>query len=118
MIRRWWHEEQGARGRIVWEYFLEECYADAIWFPDAEGNGSESPGTGANKSFPIKRKAIVLCEAKLRLGPELIGQALVYGVLARSAGANIRSTVIFAQSGSPSMRSAAEALGLQVVLGH
>jgi hypothetical protein len=116
LIRRWWHEVHGARGRMVWEYFLGECYADAMWFPDAGGSGEECPGTRANERFPIEGQAVILCEAKLRLNPELIGQALVYSVMARSAGAEVRSTVAFAERGSESMVAVAKSLGLEVVL--
>lgn len=118
LIRRWWHEVHGARGRIVWEYFLDECYADALWFPDAAGAGEECPGTRANERFPIDGQTVVLCEAKLKLNPELIGQALVYGVFARSSGASVRSTTVFAERGSKPMVAAAKALGLEVVLSH
>jgi hypothetical protein len=118
LIRRWWHQVHGARGRIVWEYFLDECYADAMWFPDAEGVGEEFPGTRASKRFPLRGEAVVLCEAKLRLIPELIGQALVYAMLARSAGADVRSTVVFAERASKPMVAAASALGLELVLNH
>lgn len=118
LIRRWWHEVHEARGRIVWEYFLGECYADAVWFPETGGVGEEYPGTRASERFPIERQTVVLCEAKLRLNPELIGQALVYAVMARSAGADVRATVAFAERGSKSMVAAAKALGLEVVLGH
>jgi hypothetical protein len=116
LIRSWWHEEQRARGRLVWEYFLGECYADAVWFPEAKVTGEECPGTSANRKYPIRGMPVVLCEAKLRLNPELIGQALVYGVLARSAGADLRSIVVFAEIAAPSMKAAAEELGLHVVL--
>jgi hypothetical protein len=101
---------------MVWEYFLGDCYADAIWFPEWPTAGEEHPGVRANQMHPIKAEHVVLCEAKLRLTPELIGQALVYGVLAKSAGANVRSVVAFAEASTPSMRFAAEALGLQVVV--
>jgi hypothetical protein len=116
LIRRWWHEEHAARGRLVWEYFLGDCYADAVWFPEAKVRGEECPGTTANRKYPIRGMTVVVCEAKLRLTPELIGQALVYAVLVRSAGANLKSTVVFAEMGAPSMKAAAEQLGLHVIL--
>ena len=47
--------------------YLEECYLDAIWFPDAEGQGVEFPGLKAPTKFPVTGKRVVLCEAKLRL---------------------------------------------------
>lgn len=117
LIRRWWHEVHGARGRIVWEYYLGDCYLDAMWFPDADEHGVEYPGVAAPSRFPIKGAKVVLCEAKLRLTPELIGQALVYGSLARRAGADIQSIVVFSQKGRPAFATAAEDLGLKVVLG-
>jgi hypothetical protein len=58
----------------------------------------------------------VLCEAKLRLTPELIGQALVYGSFARRLGAKVQSIVIFAEKGSESLQEAAKELGLEVVM--
>ena len=116
LIRQWWYEQHEAKGALVWEYYLEGCYLDAIWFPDAEGNGVEFPGLKAPITFPIAGKRIVICEAKLRLTPELIGQALVYGAFAKRRGADIQSIVVFAATGSDSMRAAATALGLQVVM--
>ena len=116
LIRRWWHEVHGARGRLVWEYYLGDCYLDAMWFPDAEESAVEYPGIGAPTRFPISGATVVLCEAKLRLTPELVGQALMYRTFARHAGAQISSTVIFAETGKPAFVSAAEELGLQVVL--
>jgi hypothetical protein len=116
LIRRWWHEVHGARGRIVWEYYLGDCYLDAMWFPEADESAVEYPGTGAPARFPLAGVAVVLCEAKIRLTPELVGQALMYGTFARRAGAEIRSIVIFAEIGKTAFVSAAEELGLQVVL--
>lgn len=116
LIRRWWHEAHGARGRIVWEYYLGDCYLDAMWFPDAEEGAAEYPGTEAPARFPVAGAQVILCEAKLRLTPELVGQALMYATFARRAGAQIRATVIFAEVGRATFASAAEELGLQVVL--
>jgi hypothetical protein len=116
LIRRWWSEVHAARGCIVWEYYLGDCYADAIWFPEAEASGTEYPGTSATTRFPICGSSIVLCEAKLRLTPELIGQGLVYRHLAKVAGARIQSVVLFAERSSLAFRSAAEEAGFQVVL--
>jgi hypothetical protein len=118
LIRRWWHEIHGARGRIVWEYYLGESYADAVWFPDFQGGSEECAGTRARHMFPLEGQRVALCEAKLRLVPELIGQALVYGQFARSAGAELTGVTVFAQTGSAKMKAAAEALGLKVVLQH
>lgn len=116
LIRRWWYEVHGARGRLFWEYHLDGCYLDALWLPDVEDRGSELRGAQAPKAFAIEGVPVVLCEAKLRLNPELIGQALVYGVLARRFGAQVRSTVIFAEEARSPLRSAADELGLEVVL--
>ena len=112
LIRRWWHETHGARGRLVWEYYLGDCYLDAMWFPDANDRGTELPGIGAPTNYPIASVPVVLCEAKLRLTPELIGQALVYGSFARRAGENVQSIVIFAETARPAFVTAAEYLGL------
>jgi hypothetical protein len=116
LIRRWWHEKQGARGHIVWEYYLSGCYLDAIWFPESDDHGSEYPGLSAPAKFPIAGAPVVLCEAKVRLNPELIGQALVYGTFARRAGADVRSIMVFAETAPPAIRLAGEDLGLEVVL--
>lgn len=116
LIRRWWHEAHGARGQLFWEYHLDGCYLDALWIPDAGGDGVELPGAAAPKAFAIDAIPVVLCEAKRQLTPELIGQALVYAVLARHFGAEVRSTVIFAERARPTLQMAAEALGLEVVL--
>lgn len=118
LIRQWWKEVHGARGRMVWEYYLGDCYADAVWFPDADEIDAEYPGTRAATTFPINGASIVLCEAKLRLSPELIGQAVVYRFLARAAGARVRSVVLLAQKSSPPLQAAAEDAGFQVVLQH
>ena len=99
LIRRWWHEEHGAVGRIVWEYHLDGFYADAIWFPDAGEGGGEQPGKDTARLFPLAGRRIVLCEAKSMLNPELVGQALVYSELTRQAGADLAETVVFAESG-------------------
>lgn len=116
LIRRWWHEKQGARGRMVWEYCLGDLYADGVWFPDAPELGCEEPGRGATNRFPLSGRTVVLCEAKIKLTPELIGQALVYRVLARRAGARVQESVIFAEKGSAVMSETARELGLTLVL--
>ncbi|MDB4909143.1 MAG: hypothetical protein JWO05_3927 [Gemmatimonadetes bacterium] len=116
LIRRWWHEVHEARGRLVWEYYLGDCYVDAVWFPDADETGVEYAGASAPSKFPLAGCSVVLCEAKLRLTPELVGQALMYGVFARRAGAELRSIVIFSQTAKPSFISAAEECGLTVVV--
>ena len=115
LIRRWWQEVHRGRGALVWEYYLGNCYLDAMWFPDTQ-NGGEFPGVGAPAAFPILGVPVVLCEAKRRLTAELIGQALVYRSFARRAGADVRSTTIFAETAHPEFKLAAEDLGLEVVL--
>ena len=116
LIRQWWHQVHGARGRIVWEYYLGDCYADAVWFPDADESGAEYPGRETRSRFPIAGASIVVCEAKLRLTAELMGQALLYRYLARAAGANVRSVVLFANRTSPLFKEAAHDAGFEVVI--
>jgi hypothetical protein len=115
LIRRWWHH-QGGGGLLVWEYYLAGCYLDAVWFPEHPTAAGEQPGTRTAAKFPIEGRSVVLCEAKIRLTPELIGQALVYKTFAEKAGANVTRTVIFAREGRTELRIAAEKLGLEVVL--
>src|SRR5262249_11469636 len=114
MIRRWWHEEHSARGRLVWEYHLEGRFLDAVWFPDATDGAGEATGLRAAATHPIGGQPVVLCEAKVELTPELIGQALVYRVFAQRAGAEVRSTVLFVQTSVPALETAARELGLEV----
>ncbi len=116
LIRRWWHEQHGARGILVWEYFLKGCYLDAMFFPIGSVPGVEQSGLKAPVKFPIKEKSVILCEAKVRLTPELVGQALVYTSFARSLQARVLETVIFAETGSQELRVAAEDLGLKVIM--
>jgi hypothetical protein len=116
LIRRWWQEDQGGHGRLVWEYYLGDCYLDAMLFPDAIDDVGEHPGTAGPSRFPIAGQRVVLCEAKLKLTPELIGQALTYSVFAKRAGALVSDTVIFARSGRLAFVSAAQELGLRVVV--
>ena len=117
LIRRWWHEVEHARGRLVWEYYLEGRYVDAVWFPGAPGAGEECDGKNAPARFPLNGAEVVLCEAKRTLSPELVGQALVYAVFAVRARAQLRETIVFAETGDEAMRSAARDLGLTVVVG-
>lgn len=116
VIRRWWHEKHKARGRIVWEYYLDGCYADAIWFPDAPGQGQEEPGKGTGRLFPLSGENVVVCEAKQTLTPELIGQAMVNSELTRRAGANLRYTVVFAERATTALKEVAEKFGLTVTV--
>lgn len=115
LIRRWWHENHAAQGRIVWEYCLAGLYADAIWFPDVVGEGIEEPGQQSSLRFPLRGSRIVLCEAKVKLTPTLIGQALVYSWYAQQEGASVMETIIFAQLDPYSREKAAAGLGLSVV---
>ena len=116
LIRRWWHEEHAARGRMVWEYYLGWWYADAIWFCEDAVNEVEEPGKMAQEKFPLDGSRIVLCEAKECLSPSLIGQALVHTELAKKFGANVLETVIFAER-APSEETIyfAKELGMKVV---
>jgi hypothetical protein len=114
LIRRWWHEHHQGRGLLVWEYYLKVGYADAIWFPKSTQSG-EVPGRKTSALYPLAGDEVVLLEAKAgKLSHGLIGQALVYNGLARSAGAIIREVLIFAQYGSDTIISAARELGLSV----
>jgi hypothetical protein len=116
LIRRWWHEEHGAAGRIVWEYTLEDRSADAIWFYADPVLKEEAPGRSAPQKFPLLNAKIILCEAKAKLTPEVIGQALVYTELAKRAGAVVCKTVVFAESGTQAMQEIAQSFGLIVVI--
>ena len=115
LIRRWWHENYNAKGTIVWEYYLEGRYQDAIWFPDTPQSGIEENGKNAPQRHPLKEQEVVLCEAKITLSPELIGQALVYKQFAIHAGAIIKDCVIFSETANDSMINAAKELGLSPV---
>ncbi|MEO8380272.1 MAG: hypothetical protein ABI779_11465 [Acidobacteriota bacterium] len=113
LIRRWWVEKKRSQGLLAWEYYLRGCYVDAVWFPDVD-DSDEVFGTGMPLKYPINGKVIVLCEAKIRLTPELIGQALVYKSFAVREGAILREARIFADTGSDHLRTAACDLGLEV----
>lgn len=118
IIRSWWYEKHSAQGLLVWEYYLNGKYADAIWFCEDAVSEVEEPGQNVSKRFPLEGRSIVICEAKKDLTRELIGQALVYSVFAKHAGANVLSTVIFAENAPADMIRAAEELGLEVVIGE
>lgn len=92
--------------------YLEGRYLDAVWFPEAQATGQEEPGASAPERFPIEGEPVVLCESKLELGPELIGQALVYRQLALRAGALVQEVYAFAESGYAPMLEIAAELGL------
>ena len=117
LIRKWWHEEHNAEGILVWEYYLEGRYQDAIWFPKAIGSGIEQCGKNAPKLHPLNNQEVVLCEAKLDLSPELIGQALVYRQFAQHSGAIIKNCVIFSETAKEQMVKVAKELNLIPVVG-
>jgi hypothetical protein len=117
LIRRWWHEQHKAQGRLVWEYPLCGHWVDAIWFLDVTDNAVEESGPKLPSRFPISGARIVICEAKHRhVTPALVGQALVYSAFARRAGAIVERTVIFADAVAPKIYAAAVDLGLEVVV--
>jgi hypothetical protein len=117
LIRRWWYQSHGGRGRLVWEYYLEGRYLDAVWFPMASVEGEECSGDGAPKKHPIKGVEVVLCEAKAdALTPALIGQALVHRHFAIHGGAVVRESVVFVARASDAMLRAASHLGLTPVV--
>jgi hypothetical protein len=116
LIRQWWQKEKGGRGCLIWEYYLGGRFLDALWLPGETEACKEHHGTGITQKFPIAGKTVVLCEAKLQLTPELIGQALVYRSFALRLGANVHSTVIFAETATDDMRQAAADLGLFAVV--
>jgi hypothetical protein len=116
LIRRWWHANYHARGRMVWEYYFEGMYADAVWFFNAPVVAVEEPGRGAPERFLLRGTEVVLCEAKAALTPELIEQALVYTRVALRAGADVRETVIFVERGTHTMQEVAKELGFTLVV--
>ena len=116
MIRKWWHEEHKAHGRLVWEYYLEGRYLDAIWFHDGNVSGVEEDGVSAPKRFPLAGKRVTLCESKIKLTPELIGQALVYRQFAIKVRALVQDVYIFSESADSAMFTAASELGLKPVV--
>ena len=52
LIRRWWYDSWGARGTLVWEYYLEGRYADAVLFCGADAPSGEEGGIGVPVTFP------------------------------------------------------------------
>jgi len=116
LIRRWWHEERQAKGLMVWEYYMEGRYQDAILFPNAAESGIEADGKNAPQRYPLKGQDVLLCEAKLDLTPELIGQALVYKQFAMHAGAIIKECLVFSVTASESMLAVAIELDLRPVI--
>lgn len=116
LIRRWWHEVHQAKGKIVWEYYLNGKYADAIWFPHSASNGKEFDGKNTSRNHPIKNFEIVLCEAKKELNPEVVGQALIYSIFAKEAGANLKETIVFCETGSDDMRRASRKLDINLII--
>lgn len=115
LIRRWWVEQCQSQGELVWEYHLAGYYIDAVWFKNSASNGVEHPGRNTNEMFPIDGQRIVVCESKLKLTPELVGQALVYSQLARRAGATVDATVLLCTASNPTIKSVACELGLDVI---
>lgn len=115
LIRKWWRESCGGRGEIVWEYFIQGYYADAIWFKESPYHGRESSGKETSSRFPLKGQKIAICEAKCDFRPELIGQALVYRCLIERAGAQVEKTLIFSEQTSSVLSWVAKELGLEVV---
>lgn len=117
LIRKWWYEEKHSEGLLVWEYCLEGRYLDAVWFSSAEKHGAERSGLNAPATFPVNGREVILCEAKITLSPELVGQALVYRQFALWAGAQVRETIVFAEKASPTMIRVAHELALTVKVG-
>ncbi len=115
LIRRWWWEQESARGQLVWEYHVDGYYVDALWFPEAHPCGTEHPGRGVAVLHPVHGADVVLCEAKLTLNPELIGQAVVYSRLLRNKGANVSRVLLFCRTASADMRDVARHLQFEVV---
>lgn len=117
LIRRWWHEEHESRGRIVWEYYLDWWYADAILFYNEKTKAVEETGQKARERFPLNGSEIILCEAKQTLSPSLIGQALVHAALARQFGARVIETIVLAERApNESIKKIATDFGLKVVV--
>ena len=112
LIRKWWYEQHKARGRMVWEYYLEGRYLDAVWFPDEEITGVEEDGASAPKRFPLEGRRVVLCESKIEFTPELIGQALVYRQFALRARALVQDVNAFSEFDDTAVVRAAAELGL------
>ena len=114
LIRRWWHEKYQSRGLLVWEYYVEGNYIDAVLFPNSTQSG-EVPGRRTKKLYPLRGNEVIWLEAKERgLSHGLIGQGLVYRVLVERAGALVRDVCILAQHGTETMAFAARSLGLSV----
>jgi len=114
LIRKWWHEKKNGQGVLVWEYCLEGLFLDAVWLDRREPPGTEQPGLKAPLKYPLKGQEIILCEAKVTLTPELVGQALVYKQFAIHAGASVKEVIIFCEKATESMFNAAKELGLTV----
>ena len=89
-----------------------EPYQDAILFPNSSGFGIEKDGKSAPQLHPLKNQEVILCEAKLDLTPELIGQALVYKQFAGHSGAIIKECVIFSETAKEQMINVAKELSL------
>jgi hypothetical protein len=113
LIRRWWHESMKAAGQLVWEYYLEGMYADAVLFLDRTPEGVEQPGRLVAERFPLRGQRVILCEAKVpALTPELIGQAVAYRSVLLSQGARLEAVNIFSITASRRMIIVAREMGL------
>lgn len=116
MIRRHWREQLGGVGVLVWEYHLDGYYADAVVFTELGPAGSEERGVDTSGRYPLVGASVITLEAKERLTPELIGQALVYNAIAESHGARVTSKIICAAKGTEQMSEIARGLGLTPIV--
>ena len=114
LIRKWWQEKCDGKGVLVWEYYVDPYYIDALWFKDNPNHGREYPGRNGRIQFPVSGEHVVLCEAKLSFNPELIGQALTYSFLLMRAGAKVERTVIFTEQSNSILEDVAQKYGLEV----
>ena len=96
---------------------MEGRYQDTIWFPNMAGSCNEADGKNAPQLYPLKNQEVVLCEAKIDLTPELIGQALVYKQFAQHSGAIIKNCVIFSETAKEQMVCVAKELNLIPIVG-
>ena len=65
------------------------CYIDAVWIKDNSNHNKEFSGRKTRARFPVSGEHVVVCEAKMKLNPELIGQALTHSFLLERAGATV-----------------------------
>lgn len=116
LIRRHWREQLGGVGVLVWEYYLDGFFADAVLFTERLPAGVEEAGADAPRRFPLGGANVIMLEAKDKLTPELIGQALVYGAIAESHGATVMSRVVCAAKGAEQVSTIARTLGLTPIV--